>query len=153
MALQYTCYSYEDLSKDHLYEIMQLRQEVFVVEQNCPYLDADGQDNIAYHLIGQDKSGAILAYTRLLPKGSSYTDYCAIGRVLTSMKIRGKGEGYILMKESIALCEKVFPNQAIKISAQSHLDRFYQKLGFAPTGEEYLEDDIPHQAMIYKKGK
>lgn len=152
MSLHYTYYSYKELSKDHLYEIMQLRQEVFVVEQNCPYLDADGQDHMAFHLIGQDPSGAILAYTRLLPKGSSYASYCAIGRVLTSMKIRKKGEGYILMKESIALCKKLFPNQALKISAQSHLDRFYQNLGFVPTGEEYLEDDIPHQAMVYKGG-
>lgn len=151
MSLKYTCYSYEQLSKDHLYEVMKLRQEVFIVEQNCPYLDADGNDNIAFHLLGLDSKGEILAYTRLLPKGSSYKDYCAIGRVLTSMKIRKKGEGYILMKESIALCKKLFPNQALKISAQSHLDRFYQNLGFQPTGEEYLEDDIPHQAMVYKE--
>jgi ElaA protein len=151
MALKYTCYSYQELSKDHLYEIMQLRQEVFVVEQNCPYLDADGKDNLAYHLIGQNDSGTILAYTRLLPKGSSYESFCAIGRVLTSIKIRKQGEGYKLMQKSIELCEELFPNQPIKISAQSHLDKFYQFLGFAPTGEEYLEDDIPHQAMIYKK--
>lgn len=151
MSLQYTCYSYKELSKDQLYEIMQLRQEVFVVEQNCPYLDADGKDHIAYHLIGQDGSGKVLAYTRLLPKGSSYADYCSIGRVLTAMKIRKQREGYELMKKSIALCKKLFPQQSIKISAQSHLDRFYQNLGFAPTGEAYLEDDIPHQAMIYKE--
>ncbi len=151
MSLQYTCYSYQDLSKEHLYEIMQLRQEVFVVEQNCPYLDADGKDDIAHHLIGQNKSGSILAYTRLLPKGSAYENYCAIGRVLTSLKIRKQGEGYTLMKKSIALCKELFPNQRIKISAQSHLDKFYQNLGFVPTGEEYLEDDIPHQAMIYQE--
>lgn len=151
MALKYTNYSYQELSKDYLYEIMQLRQEVFVVEQNCPYLDADGKDNLAHHLIGQNESGTILAYTRILPRGSSYENYCSIGRVLTSMKIRKQGEGYTLMEKSIALCKQLFPNQPIKISAQSHLDKFYQNLGFVPTGEEYLEDDIPHQAMIYKE--
>ena len=149
MPLDYSCYTYDDLSKAQLYDLMQLRQEVFVVEQNCPYLDADGKDLEAHHLLGVDSNNKIQAYTRLLPKGTSYAEYCSIGRVLTSSSIRRTGEGIILMKNSIHFCQLLFPGQALKISAQCYLDSFYQNLGFIPIGEKYLEDDIPHQAMIY----
>ena len=128
---------------------MKVRQEVFIVEQDCPYLDADGKDQAGFHLLGTDKKGDLLAYTRLLPKGVSYPEYCSIGRVLTSEKGRGKGAGKEIMLQSIAACKKLFPNQKIKISAQSYLNKFYTDLGFEATGESYLEDNIPHMAMIY----
>ncbi len=150
MPLDYTCYAYEDLSKAQLYDIMQVRQEVFIVEQTCPYLDADGKDQAAFHLVGVDLENKIQAYTRLLPKGTSYSEYCSIGRVLTAMSARRSGEGKTLMKKSIELCKQLFPGQAIKISAQCYLDAFYQNLGFKMIGKEYLEDDITHQAMIYE---
>ena len=130
---------------------MRLRQEVFIVEQDCPYLDADGKDLDAYHLLGQNEEGKILAYVRLLPAGVSYPKYSSIGRVVTSEKIRRQGHGITLMNESIALCKKLFPGQPIKISAQCYLHSFYTELGFEKIGEDYLEDNIPHQAMIYRK--
>ncbi len=152
MGLQFTCYTFDDLTKEQLYDIMQLRQEVFIVEQNCPYLDADGKDQLSHHLCGFNDNGEILAYTRLLPQGVSYSDYCSIGRVVTSPSIRGTGAGLELMTQSIVYCKRLFLNQKIKISAQCYLDKFYKNLGFHSIGESYLEDDIPHQAMIYAEG-
>jgi len=151
MALQFQHYTFDELSTSLLYNIMKVRQEVFIVEQNCPYLDADGKDQAAYHLLGTYEADEVVAYTRLLPKGVSYPEYCSIGRVLTTEKARGQGAGKDIMLQSIATCRKLFSNQKIKISAQSYLVKFYTDLGFEPTGETYLEDNIPHMAMIYSE--
>jgi len=153
MALNYSCYTFNELTKIQLYDIMRLRQEVFIVEQDCPYLDADGKDLESHHLIGTDEGGDIVAYTRLLAKGISYQDYCSIGRVVVSKKIRGTGAGLAIMQKSIGYCNLLFPSQQIKISAQTYLDKFYQNLGFTTTGDSYLEDNIPHQAMVYEDVK
>ncbi len=133
-----------------MYDIMKLRQEVFVVEQNCPYLDADNNDQEAYHVIGEDENGIIQAYTRLVPPGISYEGYSSIGRVATSSVIRGKKQGKPLMEFSIEWCMKLWPAKPIKISAQTYIVKFYNSLGFLEVGEEYLEDDIPHIAMLKK---
>ncbi len=146
--LYYYCLPFQQLSSAELYAIMALRQEVFVVEQNCPYLDADGKDQQAHHLMGFDKEGRLLAYSRLMPKGLSYPRYTSMGRVLTSTSARGKGLGRGLMRESLKWMEQLYGRDAIKISAQCYLARFYESLGFHTIGEEYLEDDIPHIAMI-----
>ena len=127
---------------------MALRQEVFVVEQNCPYLDADGKDPDSWHLMGRDASGKLVCYTRLLPEGLSYPGYVSIGRVVSSPAARGTGAGKTLMRRSIDLCRQLFGNQPIKIGAQSYLLQFYEGFGFCSTGEEYLEDGIPHTKMI-----
>ncbi len=148
--MNYQCYSFYQLSLDQLYAVMALRQEVFVVEQDCPYLDADGLDQASYHLLGFDDQERLVAYTRLCPKGLSYTDYVSIGRVITSARIRGKGQGKYLMEASVKKCKEIFGAIPIKISAQAHLDKFYQSLGFEPVGESYLEDGIPHIGMIRK---
>lgn len=142
------CKPFEELTLQELYEIMRLRQEVFVVEQNCPYLDADGKDIDGLHCFGIE-DGKIAAYTRLLPKAISYPEYCSIGRVITALTFRGKGYGKEIMIFSIEKCKTHFPNEPIKISAQSHLGKFYNELGFKATGENYLEDGIPHSAMTY----
>ena len=92
---------------------MALRQEVFVVEQNCPYLDADGKDPDSWHLMGRDASGKLVCYTRLLPEGLSYPEYVSIGRVVSSPAARGTGAGKILMRRSIDLCRQLFGNQPI----------------------------------------
>lgn len=147
--LQYFCYRFQDLSLEQLYEIMALRQMVFVVEQDCPYLDADGKDYDCWHLFGKDELGKILSYTRLVPEGISYEKYVSIGRVVTSEKLRGQGAGKELMVKSIEWCKKLFPEKKIKISAQCYLDKFYTDLGFAKTGEYYDEDNIPHMGMIF----
>ena len=127
---------------------MRLRQDVFVVEQNCPYLDADDKDQMSYHVLGLDNEGKLQAYTRLVPVGISYEGYVSIGRVITSSAVRGKKQGVPLMEFSIQKCQELWPNMPIKISAQTYITHFYESLGFKQIGKEYLEDDIPHIAMI-----
>ena len=146
--IKFTCVPFNQLTVYELYDIMVLRQLIFAVEQNCPYLDADGKDLDAWHLMGRDTEGILVAYTRLLPIGVSYPDYASIGRVVNSDKVRGQGVGKLLMEESIAKMAELFPNQPVKIGAQSYLLKFYTALGFVSTGEEYLEDNIPHTIMI-----
>lgn len=149
-TINYKLYFYRELTLDQLYDVLQLRQEVFVVEQDCPYLDADGKDQLSFHLLGYDDDRNLIAYTRLVPRGISYEDYASIGRVITAQSARGTGEGIQLMKKSMAAARQLWPELPIKISAQAHLATFYRKFGFVPTGEEYLEDDIPHVGMVVK---
>lgn len=149
--MTFICKHFNDLSLEQLYAIMVLRQEIFVVEQNCPYIDADGKDQESHHLMGFDQTGQLMAYTRLVPKEISYANYVSIGRVVTSSKIRGKGMGKRLMEESIIRCQQIFGDEPVKISAQCHLDKFYSSLGFQSVGEPYLEDDIPHIGMVLNK--
>ncbi len=146
--LKFHCLSYHELSKHQLYELLQLRQEVFIVEQNCPYLDADGKDQESYHILGVDSDGKLQAYTRIVPPGLSYKDYSSISRVITSSSIRGMKQGTPLMQYSIDKTLEHWPNYSIKISAQTYIVKFYTSLGFQETGEAYLEDDLPHIAMI-----
>lgn len=143
---------YSDLTLDELYELLQFRQEVFVVEQNCPYLDADGaKDKSSWHIWLTDGEGRMIAYCRVLPKGLSYAEYIAIGRVISRLDQRRTGAGKHIMMEAVGWILDQWPAESIKISAQCYLDHFYSDLGFVKTGEEYLEDGIPHQAMILKK--
>ena len=145
---KFICKKFDELSLHELYEIMVLRQEVFVVEQDCPYLDADGKDPMAWHLMGFQENGKLIAYTRLLPKGISYEKYPSIGRVVTSQSARGSGLGRELMEQSIGWMEELFPGEGIKIGAQCYLEKFYKSLGFEIVGEQYLEDGIPHYPML-----
>ncbi len=149
MEIKETIKKFNTLTVNELYKIMALRQEVFVVEQNCPYLDADGVDIYAHHLMLYNEEGQLIAYTRLVPEGISYEGYTSIGRVVSSPSVRGLGVGKLLMQRSIEAVKAIFgSSQPIKIGAQSYLLAFYQNLGFVPTGEEYLEDGIPHTKMI-----
>lgn len=148
MPVFWTCKPFADLTLTELYAILRLRSEIFVVEQNCPYLDLDGQDEAAFHLLGRTEAGELAAYTRLLPKGVSYPEYASIGRVVVAQGHRGDGLGQTLMRESIAQCEARFGTQAIKLGAQRYLERFYQGLGFMQCGEGYDEDGIPHIPML-----
>lgn len=137
---------FDELSTVELYEILQLRQAVFVVEQTCPYLDADGADVHAFHLFARDNNGAIVAYARLfLP--SSEAPYSRIGRVISAGSVRRQGLGRELMRQAIAWCEQQAPNAPIRLGAQVYLRRFYQDFGFQEISAEYLEDDIPHVDM------
>jgi ElaA protein len=147
MSLTYTTKHFNDLTQHELYEIMQLRQEVFVVEQNCPYLDADGKDVYGYHLMGKDDQHELQCYTRLLPEGISYSGFVSIGRVINSSKIRGKGFGKELMHISIQQIKELYPGLPIKIGAQAYLKKFYESFGFIDLGTPYLEDNIPHILM------
>lgn len=151
MRLEYTLINFSDLSKEDLYDIMRLRQEVFVVEQNCPYLDADGKDKNAWHLMGKSADGALMTYARLLDEGVSYTGYASIGRVINAQKIRGTGAGKELMRVAIENMGRLYPQWPVKIGAQSYLKRFYEHFGFHDIGVHYLEDGIPHMEMILQK--
>lgn len=147
--IQYHCLFFDELTLAQLYDVMALRQTVFVVEQNCPYLDADGKDQRSWHILGYDqKSATLAAYTRLIPKGLTYEHYASIGRVVTAPSARGQGIGRRLMEESLQQTRRLFGDTPIKISAQSYLIHFYRDLGFVPVGEEYLEDGIPHVGML-----
>ena len=148
--MNWICKYFEELSLKELYEIGRLRQEVFVLEQNCPYVDFDGKDYFCYHLMGMDDLGKLVAYSRIVPQGVSYDDYVSIGRVITSETVRRSGLGQALMQESIEACEKIFGIRDIKIGAQSYLLKFYNSLGFESNGIDYLEDGIPHTEMIRK---
>ncbi|HRD06264.1 MAG TPA: GNAT family N-acetyltransferase [Saprospiraceae bacterium] len=140
--------TFNDLSAQKLYALLQLRIEVFVVEQNCPYQDLDGKDPFCMHMWFESPEGRIEAYCRILPPDLSYKGYASIGRVITSLEVRGKGAGKKLMVAAISLTRQLYPDMPIKISAQCYALPFYEALGFVAIGEEYLEDDIPHKAMI-----
>ena len=147
--LHYTIASFNDLTLDQLYRLMVLRQEIFIVEQDCPYLDADSKDQVSHHVLGTDNEGNLHAYARLVPKGISYPKYNSIGRVITSKDYRGKGEGKRLMQASIEGIKKLFPNESTKISAQVYALPFYSALGFKEMEmARYDEDGIPHAAML-----
>lgn len=144
--MEWLCLKFNDLSNLQLYSITQLREKVFIVEQDCPYLDADGKDIKAKHLMGFEKD-QLMAYARLLPPGVSYEEI-SIGRFITDESIRGIGAGKELMKKCLEQMNKDFPGQDIRISAQKYLFRFYNSFGFKQVGEEYLEDGIPHIEML-----
>ncbi|MEP7256413.1 MAG: GNAT family N-acetyltransferase [Ferruginibacter sp.] len=140
---------FDELTAAELYAIMQLRNEVFVVEQNCVYQDADDKDQQSCHLAGWD-GATLVAYTRIIPPGIAYAE-ASIGRVVTSPKYRKTGAGKILMQESISNTFSQFNCSKIKIGAQVYLTKFYESLGFFKTGDEYLEDGIPHIEMTLSK--
>ena len=146
-----TVKSFDDLSNQELYDIMVLRQTVFVVEQDCPYLDADGSDRRALHLMHYTDAG-LAAYARVLPRGVSYPDYASVGRIVVAKSFRGKGLGSRITLTAIDVCKENFGESPIKISAQCYILEMYSALGFEAVGETYLEDGIPHQAMIWKGG-
>ena len=139
---------YNELSVDELYEILKLRSEVFVVEQQCIYEDCDGKDKKSYHLFGEH-NGEILVYLRILEKGISYNEI-SIGRVLARENYRGKGFAKQMMLRAIEFIENNLNEKVIRISAQEYLLKFYSSLGFVRVSEVYLEDDIPHIEMLYK---
>jgi ElaA protein len=145
MDLKWKIKRFEALSIVELYNLLQLRSEVFVVEQNCVYQDIDGKDEKALHLIGED-NGHIVAYTRLF-KPNDYFDRASIGRVVVKQIYRDKKLGHILMQEAIQAIQSEFNEIKITISAQLYLKKFYESHGFIQTSETYLEDDIPHIEM------
>ncbi len=132
---------------------MQLRQEVFVVEQDCPYLDADGKDLKAHHLLGRNDVGKIICYARLLDAGVSYPGFCSIGRVINARDVRRQGLGKELMTQAMKHIQALYPQRPVKISAQSYLKSFYEGFGFVDTGHHYMEDGIPHMEMVFQKGE
>ena len=138
--------TFNELNLEELYQILQLRSEVFVVEQDCVYQDIDGKDQKALHILGI-KEGKVIAYTRCFDKGF-YFEEAAIGRVVVKESERKFGYGHLILKASILAIEERFKTKNIKLSAQQYLTDFYESHGFMQMGEGYLEDGIPHIAMI-----
>jgi len=139
---------FDALSVHELHDIFQARQQVFSVEQNCVYLDADGHDEHSHHLAAwAHAGGGLLAYARLVDPGRKYAEP-SIGRVITTARARGCGLGRALVQRMVAHARSHFPGQGIRISAQSRLEAFYAEVGFTVVGERYLEDGIPHTEML-----
>ena len=138
--------TFDQLTTQELYDILQLRSEVFVVEQDCVYQDIDGKDPKALHIIGF-KNGKVVAYTRVFKPGD-YFEFSSIGRVVVAHNERQHKYGFDIMKASINAIKTHHNETKIKISAQCYLKRFYNSLEFFEIGEEYQEDGIPHVAMI-----
>ena len=147
MSIIWKIKKFEELSTTELYEIMQLRLAVFSVEQNCAYQDADGKDLKCFHLSGVDSEGELIVYSRIVPPGVSFKEV-SIGRVISSSNARGTGAGKELMKKSLDFITEQFGKVPVRIGAQCYLIKFYSGFGFEISGEEYLEDNIPHIEML-----
>lgn len=145
--MQWKLKSFSQLTTTELYAIMHLRNEVFVVEQNCVYQDADNKDQVAWHVMGMDGE-QLLAYSRLFAPGHYFSETAAIGRIITASAVRGQGLGKELVRKSIQHVQKLFPRTDISLSGQQHLQKFYEGFGFRKIGSPYLEDGIPHVKMI-----
>jgi len=138
--------TFQELSLDELYEILALRSEVFVVEQDCVYQDIDGKDKKALHILGY-KENQLVAYTRCFDKGM-YFEESSIGRVIVKADQRKYGYGHVILEASIKEIKNRFNTTTIKLSAQKYLTKFYESHDFKQFGEGYLEDGIPHIAMM-----
>jgi ElaA protein len=149
--LQWRCLPFHALSADTLYRLLRLRSEVFVVEQACVFLDMDGLDAQCLHVLGEvvdaDGTARLHASTRLVPPGVAFAE-ASIGRVVTAPAARGGGIGHALMAESVRLLEQLWGPQPIRIGAQAHLERFYNRHGFVSDDKPYIEDGIPHIEML-----
>lgn len=145
MEIHWKIKSFESLSVDEIYDVLKLRSAIFVVEQNCVYLDLDGKDKVALHLLGEFE-GKIVAYSRLFKPGISF-DNASIGRVVVDANYRSRKWGHDLMREAIQGIKNHFGESKITIGAQLYLKKFYESHGFIQTSEMYLEDDIPHIEM------
>lgn len=149
LQISWKCQPFNSLTPYELYAIIRLRNEVFVVEQNCVFQDADDKDQQCYHLMGLIEN-RMAAYARLVPAGVCY-HYISIGRVITSPAFRKSGAGKALMQKAIEECYRLFNEQTIKIGAQFHLKKFYESFGFLQSSEVYLEDNIPHIEMLLQQ--
>lgn len=139
---------FSELTTEELYNVLQLRSEVFVVEQDCVYQDIDYKDQKALHVLGYANK-TLVAYTRIFKPGDYFKE-ASIGRVLVKENERQHKYGYDIMNASIQAVKHYYNETTIKISAQTYLKKFYNNLGFNEVGEEYLEDGIPHVAMLKK---
>ncbi|RAJ10655.1 ElaA protein [Chitinophaga skermanii] len=147
MKITWFVKKFEDLGVHELYDLLRLRSEVFVVEQNCVYLDLDNSDQKALHVLGYTDDNQLVAVTRLFDSGIKFKE-ASIGRVATAFSVRKLGIGKELMRVSIASVEEHFEAKEIRIGAQEYLQRFYEELGFVKASDMYLEDNIPHIEMV-----
>ena len=148
MPLRFDLKHYTELNIDELYTIMRLRQRVFVLEQNCPFVDCDDLDQPAWHLMCYGDDSNLIAYSRLLPMDAAYPGYVSIGRVVSEPELRKKGYGRLMMEEGLTRCRELFGDAPIKIAAQLYLKGFYESYGFKAIGDIFLWDGIDHIYMI-----
>jgi ElaA protein len=139
---------FEDLSVKQLFDVLQLRNQIFIVEQNCPYLDVDEKDLNSFHVFGVNQKRKIIATSRVLPPGVSYSE-ASIGRVAVAIDSRGTGIGDELNRVSMEFIRNYFGDIPIRLSAQKHLTNYYNKHGFKVVSDPYDEDGIPHVEMLY----
>ena len=139
---------YSELSRDEFHDLVALRIKVFVIEQNCPYQDLDGLDKVCYHLLTTNQKNEVVGTARIIPPGQLYPA-AGIGRVVLDESVRGGNHGHELMKRCKQFIFSIFVSYEIELSAQKHLERYYNNHGFISTGHEYEEDGIPHVKMIH----
>jgi len=155
-AMDWKRVAFADLTPHQLYELLQLRTDVFVMEQACAFQDMDGYDHLAVHLLGTaveaptvvGRGAPLIAYARLFPAGVKFAE-ASIGRVITRDTVRGTGLGHVLIREAIASVGALWGEQPIRIGAQSRLIAYYRQHGFVEVGATYLEDNIDHQDMVW----
>ena len=140
------CKAFKDLTVTELYALLRLRSEVFVVEQNCVFLDMDNKDQLCHHLLLY-ADATLAAYARILPPNVYYAE-SSIGRVITSLASRGTGTGAVLMEAAIKAARNLYNNQPVRIGAQLYALKFYERFGFQRDGDVYVEDGIDHVEMI-----
>lgn len=145
--ISYSVKAFDELSGAEVYQIGQLRQQVFIIEQDCNYLDFDGRDLAALHLLVKNEKNELVGYCRLLPQDVVYTGENSIGRVVNAKSVRGQGIGRKMMEIAIKTCHERLGKITVRISAQDYLVKFYQSLGFIATDTRYLEDNLPHTEM------
>ena len=148
MKFEHQVKSFQELSLEEFHDIIALRIQIFIIEQNCPYQEVDGKDKLAHHLFFKNEKDEIIAVTRILPQGISYAEV-AIGRVVVHEDYRGTGLGNQLMADSMNFVQDKYGKVPVRLSAQKHLENYYGNHGFKSTGKEYLEDGIPHVEMLY----
>lgn len=146
-SVRWSWHEFRKLAPEVLYAILELRSRVFVVEQNCVFLDQDGTDVHCEHLCGFSEDGLLLAYLRLVPPGLKFPE-TSLGRVVTHPDFRRRGLARQGMTRGLQRLAERFPGHACRIGAQRYAEAFYASLGFVPTGEPYMEDGIPHTEMI-----
>ena len=152
-SIRWETRTFADLDAATLYAVLKLRSDVFVVEQQCVYLDPDGKDAHpdVRHVIGRADDGGIAAYLRILPAGLSYPQV-SFGRVLTAPAHRGRGLGDALVREALEQIERLWPGHDVQIGAQAHLEHYYARHGFVRNSDTYLDDGIPHIDMLRAAG-
>lgn len=148
MTLTKICKAFAELTSIEMYDMLRLRSEVFVVEQNCVFLDMDDKDQLCHHVLFYNEEQVLVATARLVPEGVSYPDMMSIGRIVTSQSVRGTGVGKQLVELCIQECYRLFGKGPIRIGAQLYAKRFYESFGFEQSSEVYDEDGIDHIKMV-----
>jgi len=144
------CLSYQSLEREDVFAMLKLRQDVFIIEQDCIYPDIDAKDRHSSHFFlweGEPYISDLMSYCRIVKPGISYVEP-SIGRVVSCERARGHGWGREMMRQAINMALELYPDQGLRISAQAYLERFYQSFGFVTVSDPYLEDDIPHVEML-----